>query len=136
MFGEPWIWMTGLIVVSALDKEEVDFDAILAQVRARFGDRVLPLNVPINPGPGFNQVLDVLRSEVITYAGDRSGKTPAVHVMYAPADPAGEWQHQVLDEGGMAASGCVTADLNADKRPDIVCIGASTGNLRWYENVG
>ena len=74
------------------------------------------------------------RDDVI--AGDRSGKTPAVHVMYAPADPAGEWQHQVLDEGGMAASGCVTADLNADKRPDIVCIGASTGNLRWYENVG
>lgn len=74
------------------------------------------------------------RDDVI--AGDRSGKTPAVHVMYAPADPEGEWQHQVLDEGAMAASGCVTADLNADKRPDIVCIGASTGNLRWYENVG
>ena len=30
--------------------------------------------MPVNPGPGFNQVLDVLRSEVITYATDRSGK--------------------------------------------------------------
>jgi hypothetical protein len=69
-------------------------------------------------------------------AGDRSGRTPAVHVMYAPADPVGEWQHQVLDEGKMAASGCVTADLNGDRRPDIVCIGASTGNLKWYENAG
>jgi hypothetical protein len=69
-------------------------------------------------------------------AGDRSGKTPAVHVFYAPADPNAEWQHQVLDEGKMSASGCVTADLNADKRADIVCIGASTGNLKWYENAG
>jgi len=69
-------------------------------------------------------------------AGDRNSKSPAVHVMYAPADPNGEWTHQVLDEGKMAASGCVTADLNADKRPDIVCIGSSSANLKWYENVG
>jgi len=68
--------------------------------------------------------------------GDRSSKTPAVHVMYAPADLAGEWTHQVLDQGAMAASGCVTADLNGDKRADIICIGASTGNLKWYENAG
>ena len=56
--------------------------------------------------------------------------------MYAPADLAGEWTHQVLDQGAMAASGCVTADLNGDKRADIICIGASTGNLKWYENAG
>ena len=69
-------------------------------------------------------------------AGDRSGKSPAVHVMYAPADANGEWQHQVLDQGAMSASGCVVADLNGDRRIDIVCIGASTGNLKWYENAG
>jgi hypothetical protein len=68
--------------------------------------------------------------------GDRSSRSPAVHVMYAPSDPKGEWTHQVLDEGKMSASGCVTADLNGDRRPDIVCIGASTANLKWYENVG
>src|SRR5262249_14900644 len=37
---------------------------------------------------------------------------------------------QVLDDG-MPAAGCAVADLNADKRADIVCIGATT--LRWYE---
>jgi len=68
--------------------------------------------------------------------GDRSSRSPAVHVMYAPSDPKGEWTHQVLDEGKMSASGCVTADLNGDRRPDIVCIGASTANLKWYENAG
>jgi aldos-2-ulose dehydratase/isomerase family protein/VCBS repeat protein len=68
-------------------------------------------------------------------AGDRNSKSPGVHVMYAPADPNGEWQHQLLDQGTMAASGCVAADLNGDRRIDIVCIGASTANLKWYENV-
>ena len=68
-------------------------------------------------------------------AGDRDAKTTGVHVLYAPDDPAGELQHQVLDAGVMAASGCVTADINTDGRPDIVCIGSRTSNMKWYENV-
>ena len=68
-------------------------------------------------------------------AGDRNTKTTGVHVLYAPTDVTGEWHHQVLDAGRMAASGCVTADINTDRRPDIVCIGSSTANIKWYENV-
>lgn len=67
-------------------------------------------------------------------AGDRNARSSAVHVMYAPGDPSGEWQHQVLDQGAMSASGCIVADLNGDKRIDIICIGSSTANLKWYEN--
>jgi len=77
-----------MIVINGLDKEDVDFEGTLARIKSRFGEKVFPLNVPINPGPGFNQVLDVLRSEVITYATDRSGK-------YQEA-PAGEqWAERV-----------------------------------------
>jgi hypothetical protein len=69
-------------------------------------------------------------------AGGRSAKGAAVYVMYAPEDPAAPWHHEVLVAGTMAASGCVTADLNNDRRPDIVCIGSSTANIIWYENLG
>ena len=69
-------------------------------------------------------------------AGDRSPKGATVHVLYAPEEPSGEWRHQALDPGGIAASGCVTDDLNRDGRPDIVCIGSATGNIKWYENRG
>jgi hypothetical protein len=44
------------------------------ELREHYGARVFPLSLPVNPGPGFNQLLDVIRSEVITYAGDKSGK--------------------------------------------------------------
>jgi elongation factor G len=63
-----------MIVINGMDRENIDFETILAQCRARFGPRVFPLNIPLNPGPGFNQVLDVLRSDVVTYAADGSGK--------------------------------------------------------------
>jgi hypothetical protein len=74
------------------------------------------------------------RDDVV--AGDRDAKTTGVHILYAPPDPAGKWHHKVLDAGTMAASGCVTADINVDRRPDIVCIGSRTNNIKWYENLG
>src|SRR5437868_4860554 len=77
-----------MIVVNGLDKEETDFDKTLEQIRSHFGDRVFPLNLPVNPGPGFNQVLDVPRSAIITYAGDKSGK-------FTEAKAAGEWAEKV-----------------------------------------
>src|SRR5438034_7299410 len=77
-----------MIVVNAFDKEQTNFDSILAQVREHFGERVFPLTIPVNPGPGFNQVLDVPRSEIITYAGDKSGK-------FTEAKAAGEWAEKV-----------------------------------------
>src|SRR5207249_729378 len=73
-----------MIVLNAFDKEQTDLDKVLAQVREHFGERVFPLTLPVNPGPGFNQVLDVPRSEIITYAGDKSGK-------FTEAPAAGDW---------------------------------------------
>jgi elongation factor G len=63
-----------ILVVNAFDKEETDFEKVLGQIREHFGERVFPLTIPLNPGPGFNQILDVVRSDVLTYATDRSGK--------------------------------------------------------------
>src|SRR5664280_1039135 len=77
-----------MIVLNAFDKEEVDFDKALAQVREHFGERVFPLTIPINPGPGFNQVLDVLRNEIITFVDDKSGK-------FTEAPATGEWAARV-----------------------------------------
>jgi hypothetical protein len=56
--------------------------------------------------------------------------------LYAAQDAEGkQWKRQDLDAGGMAAAGCATADLNADGRVDVVCIGARTAKIKWYENL-
>ncbi len=46
------------------------------------------------------------------------------------------WQRIALDEGDMAASGVVAADINGDGRLDIICVGTATSNIKWYENLG
>ncbi len=77
-----------IIVVNGLDKEKVDFDQVLADIRTRFGAAIFPLQVPLDSGPGFHRVLDVLRSEVVSYAADRSGK-------YQEEPATGAWKEKV-----------------------------------------
>jgi hypothetical protein len=42
----------------------------------------------------------------------------------------------MVDDGGMATEDLVVADLNGDKRPDIVASGRATRNVRIYWNEG
>lgn len=71
------------------------------------------------------------QDEVI--AGERQGKRSVY--LYRMTDAQSDtWSKATLDDGGMAAAGCAVADLNADTRPDVVCIGTATANLKWYEN--
>jgi elongation factor G len=86
-----------IIVVNAFDKEETDFERTLGQVREHFGDRVFPLTVPLNPGPGFNQVLDVPRSEVISFNNDKSGKFTEAPAAGAVADRVKQLHNQLIE---------------------------------------
>jgi elongation factor G len=63
-----------MLVVNGLDREHVKFDAILEQARKRFGNNVFPMQLPFNEGLGYNQNIDVLRTELISYKTDGSGK--------------------------------------------------------------
>jgi len=73
------------------------------------------------------------RDEIV--AGYR-GKGSSLYAYFAEDADGRQWRRIPLDEGDMAASGCVIVDVNGDGRPDIVAIGASSGNVKWYENTG
>jgi hypothetical protein len=72
------------------------------------------------------------RDEIVV--GQRGGERSLI--LYTASANGDVWTRRVVDQGGMAGAGCAAADLNADKRPDIVCIGSATANLKWYENLG
>lgn len=72
------------------------------------------------------------RDEII--AGYR-GEGRSVN-LYSFDTKAKKWVRQVLDQGGIAAAACAVADLNADGKLDVACIGSATTNLKWYENLG
>ena len=77
-----------VLVVNGLDREHSKFDEIVQQTKDHFGKNVFPMQLPVNAGPGFNQIVDVLRSELITYQTDGSGK-------YTESDLPEKWQNRV-----------------------------------------
>jgi hypothetical protein len=63
------------------------------------------------------------------------GPGTSLYVYYASDASGLKWERQTLDTQ-MAAAGVGVADLKGDGRPDVVAIGASTANVKWYENQG
>lgn len=64
--------------------------------------------------------------------GDR-GDGQSVLLYYSQG---AKWEKVILDDGTMSAATCIAVDLNADDLKDIACIGRTTQNLKWYENLG
>ncbi len=57
--------------------------------------------------------------------------------VFVAEDTSGlRWRREILDAGNIAAADCKIEDLNGDGRPDVACIGASTGNVKIYETQG
>ncbi len=50
------------------------------------------------------------------------------------SESSGHWERFIIDGGGIAAQGCVPADVNDDGRPDLLATGGSTHNVRLYIN--
>ena len=63
-----------ILVINGFDREHTRFDGILAQAKKRFGNNVFPMQIPVNAGPSYIRNVDVLRTKLITYQTDGSGK--------------------------------------------------------------
>ena len=86
-----------LLFVNRMDKEHADFDKCLASAQERFGNKVLPVQIPVNAGEGFNSFVDLVKMTLVTYETNGSGKFSTGEI---PADLKGraEELHEKLVE--------------------------------------
>ena len=121
-----------------------------AAIEPWHGDKVV-VYLPVENGEGLREriVIDDSFSEghaLITSDLDGDGSDEIIAgyrgkgtslFIYKCADGKGRiWEKIPLDEGDMATSGLTAADINGDGRMDILAIGTSTDNIKWYENTG
>lgn len=65
-----------VIFVNKLERENADFAAVVGQLRQRFGNNVVPIEVPIGREHEFNGVVDVLSRKAYTYQDGKPVDTP------------------------------------------------------------
>lgn len=75
--GKPVIFL-----VNQLDDENCDYDSILEQLTSVYGPKVVPIQYPLQTGPGFNALIDVLLMKKYSWGPD--GGEPTIEDI--PAD--------------------------------------------------
>ena len=75
--GKPVIFL-----VNQLDSEKCDYQNVLDKLRELYGKKVVPVQYPLNEGPNFNSLIDVLLMK--KYSWKPEGGTPTIEDI--PAD--------------------------------------------------
>lgn len=89
--GKPTIFL-----VNHLDNDKCDYDQILEQLNASYGSNVVPIQYPIETGPNFSAVIDVLLMK--KYSWGPEGGTPKIEEIPAEElDKATEWNKRLIE---------------------------------------
>lgn len=62
-----------IFAINKMDHENADFNRTLAEAKSHFGSNVVAVQYPVNPGKGFNEIVDVLHM-VLYHFPDSGGK--------------------------------------------------------------
>jgi elongation factor G len=73
-----------LFVVSMMDKELADFDAIYSQIKSRLTSKVIPIEVPVGQGATFHGIVNLFDKRAHVYA--RGAKSGAYEETDVPAE--------------------------------------------------
>lgn len=89
--GKPVIFL-----VNQLDDENCDYDAILEQLTNVYGPKVVPIQYPLQTGPGFNSLIDVLLMKKYSWGPD--GGEPTIEDVPADQMEKAHEMHKALVE--------------------------------------
>lgn len=89
--GKPVIFL-----VNQLDDEKCDYDMILDQLISIYGNKVVPVQYPIETGPSFNSLIDVLLMKKYSWGPD--GGEPAIEEIPEDQKEKAMMMHKALVE--------------------------------------
>ena len=85
------------LAVNALDKEHSDYDRIVDTAVNRFGHGVLPVQFPLNQGPDFDSIIDVLAGKLIKFSKDGKGSAELQEIPDEYASRASAMKQALMD---------------------------------------
>ncbi|MCK5077444.1 MAG: GTP-binding protein, partial [Calditrichia bacterium] len=63
-----------IIVINKLDRENVNFENVFNALKEDYGNHVVMTQFPVEVGPNFFKIVDVIKNKVYAYNHDKSGK--------------------------------------------------------------
>ncbi|PIF06296.1 MAG: elongation factor G [Draconibacterium sp.] len=85
-----------IFVFNQLDHDNSNFDAALDQCKNSFGNKVTVVQYPIDAGPGFSSIVDVLKMKVYKY-GANGGKPEILDIPEEEKDKAEALHNELVE---------------------------------------
>ncbi len=85
-----------IFALNQLDGEKADYDNVIEQMREVFGNKIVTIQYPLNAGPGFNAMIDVLLMKKYSWGPD--GGVPTIEDIPAEEMEKARELHQQLVE--------------------------------------
>ncbi len=96
-----WRHINGLekpavFLVNQLEHEKANFDESVRQLNTQFGDRAIIAQYPMNPGQGFDSVVDVLKMKMLKFPVG-GGKAEVLEIPAEEKDKAGQYRNAIIE---------------------------------------
>lgn len=59
-----------VFLINQLDHENCDYEAIVEELQSIYGQKVIPVQYPLNAGPGFNALIDVILMKKLSWPAE------------------------------------------------------------------
>ncbi|MCI8997410.1 MAG: elongation factor G [Muribaculaceae bacterium] len=85
-----------IFALNQLDGDKADYENVMEQMREHFGNKIVAIQYPLQCGPGFNAMIDVLLMKKYSWGPD--GGTPTIEDIPAEEMEKAQELHQALVE--------------------------------------
>ncbi len=117
-----------ILLVNKLDKEHTDFDAIIQTTVDRFGTGVAPLQFPLNPGPGFTTIIDLLKNKALVFEQNGKGSFTETDIPDSATEKAASLRETLVEAAAEADDALMEKYFeDGDLSPDDILAGLLKG---------
>jgi elongation factor G len=85
-----------VFAMNQMDHEKANFDESMRQLKQYFGEKVIPVQYPVNPGNGFNTIIDILKMKQYKFTPG-SAKAEITDIPASEKDKAAELHTKLIE---------------------------------------
>ena len=86
-----------IICVNGLDHENVNFEETFGTLQERWGNHVVPLQIPVAEGPNFKSVIDLIRNKQLSWEQGGKGDWSESNIPAELSDQAESYRQQLIE---------------------------------------
>ena len=112
--------------INRMDKEHADFEKILGQIQASYGDRAVPVTMSWGAGPGFKGIISIITMKAYTF--DKSGEPKEQDIPADLKSSAEKFREKLMEAAAEADDALLEKFFEAGElTPDELKAGLTKG---------